>query len=104
MVIHSIHPLDSSTRFIATVETSERAQRFQSFDVTGELNLVRVPASGFKTMSQPRIVPVEKSFQQHLSDAIHFIEKNYGLDAQTLAVALAVVLVTIGKCKWSAVK
>lgn len=50
-----------------------------------------------KTMSQPRIVPVEKSFQQQLNDAIQFIEKHYGLDVQTLAVALAVILLTIGE-------
>ena len=48
-------------------------------------------------MSQPRVVPVEKSFQQQLNDALQFVEKNYGLDAQTLAIALVVILITVGE-------
>ena len=47
-------------------------------------------------MSQPQRVPVEKSFQQHLNDAFQFVEKTYGLDAQKLAIALVVILITIG--------
>lgn len=47
-------------------------------------------------MSQPRVVPVEKSIQQHFNDAVHYFEKSYGLSVQTIAVALLVILITIG--------
>lgn len=46
-------------------------------------------------MSQPRVVPVEKSVQQQFIDAVHYFEKHYGLSVNTLAIALLVVLITI---------
>lgn len=48
-------------------------------------------------MSQPRVSPVEKTIQQKLDEIIYFIEKNYGLDAQSLTIALVVILITLSK-------
>lgn len=46
-------------------------------------------------MSQPRVIPVEKTIQQQFEDAVYYLEKNYGLDTKTLAIALVVILFTL---------
>ena len=48
-------------------------------------------------MSQPRVVPIEKTIQQQLNEAIHLFEDNYGLEVRTLAIALLAILITISK-------